>query len=287
MKARDKENKRQDYLWFNLIMVIWLGVLTLVFASSYNINFMQFIMAGMAIIAMIFAYNYGVLRGLVFVLILVFAYGSYILYGVAVTGEISELRIELIMWLFIMPLGAYLSGQMSQYIASLYFQSGEWQMLRERLTKDDLTGFLNKRGFFEALEREIDRTRRFKDPLSILIIKIANLNEMRTVYGEVISNAIIKSLSEQIDNVIRSIDIKGMLETDVIGIILPETNISGARVVAEKLHNLVELITVDLKKGRKTIKLRISVGIAEYSDTIPDAYTFYAKAFEDADRDVG
>jgi len=53
MNERDKRGKRQDYVWFNLIMIVWLGVLALVFAASYNINYMQFIMAGVLVINMI------------------------------------------------------------------------------------------------------------------------------------------------------------------------------------------------------------------------------------------
>ena len=287
MSERDKRGKRQDYVWFNLIMIVWLGVLALVFAASYNINYMQFIMAGVLVINMIFAYNFGVLRGLILALILVFAYGSYMLYGVIITGEIAELQVELVIWLFVLPLGSYLAGQMSQYISFLFWQSDEYRVLQEKITQDDLTGFLNKRGFFETLEREMERAKRFKDPLSLVVIKIANLPEMRAVYGEKGANSIIKALSEQIDSIIRTIDIKGILEPDTIGIILPETDINGARVVAEKLHNSVELIKVDLQKGRRMIRFRISVGIAQYTEVIPDAYALYGRALEDAGRDVG
>jgi diguanylate cyclase (GGDEF)-like protein len=183
--------------------------------------------------------------------------------------------------------GAYLAGQMSQYISFLFWQSDEYRVLQEKITQDDLTGFLNKRGFFETLEREMERAKRFKDPLSLVVIKIANLPEMRAVYGEKGANSIIKALSEQIDSIIRTIDIKGILEPDTIGIILPETDINGATVVAEKLHNSVELIKVDLQKGRRMIRFRISVGIAQYTEVIPDAYALYGKALEDAGRDVG
>lgn len=61
-------------------------------------------------------------------------------------------------------------------------------------------GFLNGRGFFRELEIEVDRARRFDLPLSVLVIKIANLAEMRSVYGVSGIRSIIKAVSEQVDD---------------------------------------------------------------------------------------
>ncbi|HBT20934.1 MAG TPA: hypothetical protein DEA47_06215 [Peptococcaceae bacterium] len=291
MKRENRDGKRQDHIFFTIIMLIWLAVLVLVFAESYTINFIQFFMSGVLVVAMIFSYIYGILHGLIFALVVIFIYGSYLLYGTLVTGEIVELRLDLVMWLIALPLGSYMAGQLSHYVSFLFLQSGEYWELKEIVTLDELTGFLNKKGFFEALVREMERARRFKDPLSLVVIKISNLPEMRAIYGEKGINSILKALSEKIDSIIRSIDIKGILEPDIIGIILPGTNIEGAQVVAKKLRDAVEVIEVairvDLKEKQQLLRLKVTIGTAEFSEELNDPYVFYYKAYEGAEKDVG
>ncbi len=287
MTGKDKEPKRQDIIYFDLIMVFWMAVLVVIFCSSYNINIIQFALSGLLLLAMIVGYNLGLLGGLIFALFLIFGYGSYLLYGVVVSGEISELRVDLIIWLFTIPVGAYLAGQLSHYIATLVWQQEARKAIEDLITLDDVTGFLNNRGFFRELEIEVERARRFNLPLSVLVIRIANMAEMRSVYGVSGIRSIIKAVSEQIDQIIRSVDKKGLIDTDTIALILPQTPGDGAKVVAEKIHRAVERVKVDFERGRKVIKLRIAVGTAEFSPDADDAYVLYDRARDEADKDMG
>ncbi len=287
MTGKDKEPKRQDIIYFDFIMVFWMAVLVVIFSSSYNINIIQFVLSGILVMAIIVGYNLGLLGGLIFALFLVFGYGIYLLYGVVVSGEISELRVDLIIWLFMIPVGAYLAGQLSHYVAMLVWQQEACKVMEDLITLDDVTGFLNGRGFFRELEIEVDRARRFDLPLSVLVIKIANLAEMRSVYGVSGIRSIIKAVSEQIDQIIRSVDKKGLIDTDTIALILPETPGDGAKVVAEKIHRAVDRVKVDFERGRRVIKLRIAVGTAEFSPDTDDAYVLYDRARDEANKDMG
>lgn len=287
MTGKDKEPKRQDMIYFDLIMVFWMAVLVVIFSSSYNINIIQFVLSGLLVLAVITGYNLGLLWGLIFALFLVFGYGSYLLYGVVVTGEISELRVDLIIWLFMIPVGAYLAGQLSHYVAMLVWQQEACKVMEDLVTLDDVTGFLNGRGFFRELEIEVDRARRFDLPLSVLVIRIANMTEMRSVYGVSGIRSIIKAMSEQIDQIVRSVDKKGLIDIDTIALILPETPGDGAKVVAEKIQRAVERVKVDFERGRRVIKLRIAVGTAEFSPETDDAYVLYDRARDEANKDMG
>ncbi|MDN5366456.1 MAG: hypothetical protein PWP44_1662 [Thermacetogenium sp.] len=287
MTGKDKEPKRQDIIYFDLIMIFWMAVLVAIFSSSYNINIIQFALSGFLVLAIVAGYNLGLLWGLIFALFLVFGYGSYLLYGVVVTGEISELRVDLIIWLFMIPVGAYLAGQLSHYVAMLVWQQEACKVMEDLVTLDDVTGFLNGRGFFRELEIEVDRARRFDLPLSVLVIRIANMTEMRSVYGVSGIRSIIKAMSEQIDQIVRSVDKKGLIDIDTIALILPETPGDGAKVVAEKIHRAVERVKVDFERGRRVIKLRIAVGTAEFSPDTEDAYVLYDRARDEANKDMG
>jgi diguanylate cyclase (GGDEF)-like protein len=287
MTGKDKEPKRQDIIYFDLIMIFWMAVLVAIFSSSYNINIIQFALSGFLVLAIVAGYNLGLLWGLIFALFLVFGYGSYLLYGVVVTGEISELRVDLIIWLFMIPVGAYLAGQLSHYVAMLVWQQEACKVMEDLVTLDDVTGFLNGRGFFRELEIEVDRARRFDLPLSVLVIRIANMTEMRSVYGVSGIRSIIKAMSEQIDQIVRSVDKKGLIDIDTIALILPETPGDGAKVVAEKIQRAVERVKVDFERGRRVIKLRIAVGTAEFSPETDDAYVLYDRARDEANKDMG
>lgn len=287
MAKRSREQLRKDIIYFDILMIFWMIVLVLVFSSSYNLNLIQFILAGLLVLAILVGYNLGLLRGLVFSLFLVFGYGTYLLHGVLISGRIAELRVDLIGWLFILPVGAYLAGQLSQYVSLLFWQQEISLQKDDYITIEEITGFLNVRGFFRELEVEVERARRFNHDLCVLVMKIANIDEMRLVYGSKGVNSIIKAIAGQIDQVTRSVDKKGLIEMDTIALILPETPIEGARVVTEKLHHMLERIKVDFERGAKVIKLRLGIGIAEFVSRSDDAYVLYDRAREEASRDVG
>lgn len=100
---------------------------------------------------------------------------------------------------------------------------------------DHLTGLPNRLAFFESAELELSRTRRFFLPLSIIYLDVDNFKAVNDSLGHDAGDKLLGKVAETILKNIRSIDIAARFGGDELGIMLPETDVDGARRLAEKL----------------------------------------------------
>lgn len=288
MKLRTETNKklRADLILFNLLSIFWLALMAGMFAGTAGINIMQFILAFCFVLSMAVSYNLGLIPGLLFTLVFVFSYGTYLLYGVMVTGAISELKLEYAIWLFAVPIEAYLAGKLSGESDRLIWEMEKNAIKNNYVTIDELTGFLNDQGFFKRLEEEVARSQRFKNPLTVMVMVLTNLSEIRAIYGKGGIEDILKSLSGVVDETIRNIDTKSLINSETFAFILTGTPLEGARVVEEKMNRSLERITVDIGGRRKIIKLKVRIGLAELGDR-EEYLVLYDRAMENTRYDMG
>jgi len=279
-------NFRLDILVFDLIMIFWLCIFILVFGTSQNVEFINYILSASLVINMVIAYNLGLIPGLIASLIIIFGYGSYLLYSVLVLGTITEFRIEYVLWLFAMPFGAYLSGRLEREVSNLLSSLEKYRIADRLILLDELTGFLNSQGFFQRLEEEVGRANRFKEMLSILYVNISDMSELKSVYGEDGYREILKTIAQTILANTRVVDIKGLIDEGTIGIILPGVNMDSARVVKEKLHNLLDKVIIEVKGRKRPITIRLRIGEAEYQQG-EDALLLWERAKDTSRYDVG
>jgi diguanylate cyclase (GGDEF)-like protein len=153
-----------------------------------------------------------------------------------------------------------------------YFQS----RLVEMATTDDLTGILNRRSFYELGEREFAAFKRFKSPLSIIVIDIDYFKSFNDNYGHHMGDLILAQFATTIKSLIREIDIFGRTGGEEFAIILPRTKIGNAVLTAERMRAAVEKMTIP---GRSE-KITISLGAAE-ADPSTDSL---ANLMEEGDR---
>lgn len=279
-------NSRIDILIFDLLMIFWLCIFILVFGTTQNVAFINYILSAVLVINMVIAYNLGLIPGLITSLIIIFGYGSYLLYSVLVLGTITEFRIEYVLWLFAMPFGAYLSGRLEREVSSLLSSLEKYRIADRLILLDELTGFLNTQGFFQRLEEEVGRANRFKETLSVLYVNVSDMSELKSVYGEEGYREILKTIAQTILTNTRVVDIKGLIDEGTIGIILPGINLESAKIVKEKLHNLLDRIVIEVRGRKRPITIRLRVGEAEYQQG-EDALILWERAKDTSRYDVG
>lgn len=281
---RKLENIR-DVLFFNLIMLFWLLTLTFIFSTTSNINFINYILTSLLILNMILAYNLGLIPGLITSMIIIFIYGSYILYSILVIGSITKFDLEYALWLFLFPIGAFIVGNFEYEFRKL---KEEIKKIREKenlILLDEITGFLNINGFFHRLEEEISRANRTKEKVSVLCLKLADIRELKNIYGKGGFEEILRTISDEITKNTRVIDVKGVIDEDTIGIILPNTDLNSAKIVKEKLHKVLDRIIVEINGKKRAISLRINIGEAEYNFA-EDFLSLWERAKENTRYDV-
>ncbi len=139
--------------------------------------------------------------------------------------------------------------------------------LREKLhiqsIRDVLTGLYNRRYFDETLLQEINRARRSKHPLSLLLFDIDHFKKFNDTYGHDAGDFVLKKVSETMLSLIRESDTACRYGGEEFIIILPETSVEIAQKRAETLR--AEISRNELKFNNEFLGvITISIGVAVY-----------------------
>lgn len=127
---------------------------------------------------------------------------------------------------------------------------------------DGLTGMLNHRTFYETLEMELRRSQRYGSRLSIIMADVDNFKPINDVYGHRAGDMTIKQISRRISACIRQIDIAARYGGDEFAVILPNTSLPDAVVVAERMVKAV-CETPILWEGQE-LHVSLSAGVGQF-----------------------
>ncbi|MBS2002192.1 MAG: diguanylate cyclase [Candidatus Obscuribacterales bacterium] len=136
----------------------------------------------------------------------------------------------------------------------------------ERRALLDLTSLSSSfNQFYKRLNYEIQRARRYKRPLSIILVGIDDLEKIGLKCSSETKNAVVESVAKMLLASIRDVDVPGRCREDCFGVILPETPVSGAEVAAERIRTKMEQMTVQ-QQWQATLVITVSVGAASYPE---------------------
>lgn len=93
--------------------------------------------------------------------------------------------------------------------------------------------------------------KRYNEAFTLLLLQIANFDEIQLAYGNVGASRILIAVAKNIDLKMRGTDVKGLLIDNMLGILMPGTNAEGAVTVVEKLHLFLTVVAVNLKMVKK------------------------------------
>lgn len=151
-----------------------------------------------------------------------------------------------------------------------------FMQLQQLAILDPLTDIYNRRHLFELGQREFHRARRFKRPLSVIMLDIDHFKLVNDAYGHAAGDLVLQNLTKILKKNTREIDIVGRYGGEEFTIILPETNLALARLTAERLRGL---IAEDFQATyRDQIKITVSIGVAEMTDQIHSFLTLVNRA---------
>ena len=121
---------------------------------------------------------------------------------------------------------------------------------------DVLTGAANRRFFFELLEMEINRSRRYSHPFTIAYIDIDNFKEVNDRFGHTTGDQVLFALVDQVKQYSRTTDVVARLGGDEFALLLPETDPESAQAVLSKIQSAILL---GMENGHWPVTISIGV----------------------------
>ena len=152
------------------------------------------------------------------------------------------------------------------FVATAYagHQRRAMQRVIELSRTDPLTSLFNRSQLFLTLEQEVSRTRRSDRGFCVLMIDLDGLKAINDSAGHLRGDEVLRALGGVIQNSIRTVDSAYRYGGDEFVVLLPETDIVGAFVVAEKIRLGAE--DVSLVAGSAEPMTSVSIGLVSHPE---------------------
>ena len=155
--------------------------------------------------------------------------------------------------------------------------------LEVQAATDPLTGVMNRRYFTELSEKEFARSHRKGNPLALIILDIDHFKSVNDNYGHHIGDLVLKALCDECSHCLRESDLLGRWGGEEFIILLPETDLDTAFMVAERLRlKIMEMKTPvsDKTESGEFLSVTVSLGIT----VVEPSENTLQEAFKRADR---
>jgi diguanylate cyclase (GGDEF)-like protein len=131
----------------------------------------------------------------------------------------------------------------------------------EKLTiTDDLTKLYNYRHLMQYLQAEVKRCLRYKKKVSLLFVDIDGFKRINDTFGHLVGSQALSELGQVFRRILRETDVVGRYGGDEFVIVLPETPLNGAMIIAERIRKKVE--DYEFVAQNLGIHLTVSLGVA-------------------------
>jgi diguanylate cyclase (GGDEF)-like protein len=139
--------------------------------------------------------------------------------------------------------------------------------LRDLAHHDPLTGVSNRRYFSERANQEFARAKRHSTPLSVAELDVDYFKKINDQNGHAVGDEILKLLCSAGQRLLRETDIFARIGGEEFAVLLPDTNLEGAAILAERLRQAIADIKLSLSSGELNCTVSIGVAMLKSTDT--------------------
>ena len=133
----------------------------------------------------------------------------------------------------------------------------------EQAMIDPLTSTANRRGFERALVIELGRSERHGHPCALVIIDLDGFKQVNDLHGHGVGDDVLVVVAERLRESVRAADTVARLGGEEFALLLPETDLPGALIVAERVRSAIEAGGVRIKGGDR-LTVTASFGVADF-----------------------
>lgn len=161
----------------------------------------------------------------------------------------------------------------------LQHKSREKEHFETLASTDPLTGALNRRKFNEITSREIERFARHQEAFSVMMLDIDHFKAINDSYGHASGDAVLRAFFDTCQDNVRNVDVVARLGGEEFAILMPETDMRQASLLAERVRFAVSELVVPSEAGE--ITLTVSIGLCEW---FSERFNSIEEMLECADR---
>ncbi|MGE5344278.1 MAG: GGDEF domain-containing protein [Candidatus Omnitrophota bacterium] len=176
----------------------------------------------------------------------------------------------------LIPLVSFLTFLLFAYLISSYLSKNlkeSENKLHDLLEKthalsvtDGLTNLYNQTHFFLLLRLQIEKSKRYHTPFSLIIFDVDNFKNYNDKNGHIKGSAVLRRIGDLMRSVFRSTDVLAKYGGDEFVVILPSTDKVGAFLAADRFREVVEEEKFEGRETQPQGKVTVSIGIAGYPE---------------------
>jgi diguanylate cyclase (GGDEF)-like protein len=139
--------------------------------------------------------------------------------------------------------------------------------VQRQAVTDELTGLYNHRRFQEAMVDESERARRFEQPMGLVMLDIDNFKKINDTYGHQQGDRVLAEVARVLRESSREIDAPARYGGEELAVVLPQTDLEGAYLLAERIRQGIAALELPLDDGRASIVVTASLGVASLPES--------------------
>ena len=140
---------------------------------------------------------------------------------------------------------------------------GLHETVERQAVTDGLTGLSNRRRFEEALESELERSRRFDVPVALVMLDIDNFKRVNDTHGHQTGDLVLREVGRLLRESSREVDEPARYGGEELAVVLPGTDQEGAYNLAERVRAEIEALRLPLPDGGE-LRVTASFGAATH-----------------------
>jgi diguanylate cyclase (GGDEF)-like protein len=152
----------------------------------------------------------------------------------------------------------YLAGQAAVSIENVDLH----ETVQRQAVTDGLTGLFNHRRFQEVMTAEVERAKRFEQPLGLVMLDLDDFKDVNDRYGHLQGDQVLREVARVLLDTSREIDEPARYGGEEMAVVLPQTDLDGALEFAERLRDRIEALSVPVLQGSGEVRITASVGAA-------------------------
>ncbi|WP_113064862.1 diguanylate cyclase [Oleiagrimonas sp. MCCC 1A03011] len=152
------------------------------------------------------------------------------------------------------------------------------QLLSQLSRTDSLTTLPNRHHWQQALTLEFQRFLRTHRPATLVMLDLDGFKQLNDTYGHTVGDDVLRRVADLLHENSRNIDTPGRFGGDEFGLVMPETDRDGARMLMERIRREIEREEFDVDTS---LRVTVSIGLAEITRVMSDPMD-WIKAADDA-----